>query len=107
MRIQEAGAGEARQNAIITRQMGLYHPGGQSRRATGGCAIAIQDVYPPTSRRETLGDRCSRESRADDKRIAFRPLGAGRRRMPDRPAWREAPRQHLALASIADGFLDR
>ena len=106
-RVQEAGAGEARQNAIVTRKVGLYYTGGHPRCAAGGSAIAIQDFHAPTSRRETLGDRRSRESRADDERIAFRPLDAGRRRMPYRPAGRKVPGQHLALASIAYPFLDR
>ena len=107
MRVKEACAGEARQNAIVARQVGLYHTGRQSRRAAGGSAIAIEDFQAPTSRRETLCDRRSRESSADDERIAFRPLDAGRRKMSYRPAGRKVPRQHLALASIAYPFLDR
>ena len=74
---------------VAHRTPGVYVLEGHVRC---GSAIAIQDFEAPTSRRETLGDRRSRESRADDERMAFRPLDAGRRRMPYRPTRRKAPR---------------
>ena len=102
LRVQKAGAGQARKQAVVARYVRLVDTGAQARCRGGWRTRALDHVDIPASRGKPRRYGRTRESGADDHGPSHRQCtsrGMSRRRR--RPARCVSPHQHFALGAEA------